>query len=227
MKALEKCMENPKLLGETINKSKTKLRMYITYCQNKPYSEHIVNTNSEFFEEIRIKLKQHLAVSLAIFYMGIPKINNIIWIIQQLGDMLIKPVQRMMKYEMLLKEILKHTKKLGDGHNEEIKEFEYALEIMKEIPESANQMMDASRVKNLPLSLSSQGKLLLNDTLLCMSYGGLTRSASRPKSMRVFLFEQSMIFADINRLSAFNTNSYSYKTHLQVIPLFLLNFWIT
>ncbi len=123
----------------------------------------------------------------------------------------------MMKYEMLLKEILKYTKKLGDGHKDEIMEFENALEIMKGIPESAGQMMDASRVKNLPVSLSSQGKLLLNDTMMCMSYGGLTRSASRPKRMKVFLFEQSMIFADIDRMSAFNTNSYSYNTHLYVI----------
>jgi hypothetical protein len=121
-----------------------------------------------------------------------------------------------MKYKMILREILKYTKKLGDEHNEEITKFENALEIMKEIPESANQMMDASRVKNLPVTLSAQGKLLLNDTLLCMSYGGLTRSAARPKRMRVFLFEQSMIFADINRMSSFNTNSYSYNTHLQV-----------
>ncbi len=68
MKALEKCTENPKLLAEIINKSETKLRMYINYCQNKPYAEHIVNTNSKFFEEIRIKLKQNLGVS--------PTINN-------------------------------------------------------------------------------------------------------------------------------------------------------
>jgi hypothetical protein len=73
MKALEKCTKNPKLLGEVVNKSKTKLRMYINYCQNKPYSEHIVNTNSEFFEKIRIKLKQNLGVSLVIIYNKISK----------------------------------------------------------------------------------------------------------------------------------------------------------
>lgn len=47
----------------------------------------------------------------------------------QLCDLLIKPVQRIMKYELLIKDILKHTKRAG--LIEEAEELERALNIMR------------------------------------------------------------------------------------------------
>lgn len=44
-------------------------------------------------------------------------------------DLLIKPVQRIMKYELILKDIYKHTKRAGI--TEEIGPLEEALRIMK------------------------------------------------------------------------------------------------
>lgn len=47
----------------------------------------------------------------------------------QLCDLLIKPVQRIMKYELLIKDILKHTKRAGLV--EEGEELQRALNIMR------------------------------------------------------------------------------------------------
>lgn len=127
---------------------------------------------------------------------------------------------------MLLKDILKFTEQAGESYKEDAVELKKALVIMKEIPESANQMMDAARIKNFEGSITAQGKLLLNDTLLCQNYSaGNRNSLSRPKKMRVFLFHQVVIFADISRLSTFNTNSYIYKAHIQVFLLLKNYFW--
>lgn len=57
-----------------------RLYMYVKYCENKPKSEFIVAEYIEFFEEIRAKLGHRL----------------------MLPDLLIKPVQRIMKYKLLL-----------------------------------------------------------------------------------------------------------------------------
>lgn len=38
--------------------------MYVIYCQNKPVSEHIVAEHFGYFEEIRLKLKHKLVVSV-------------------------------------------------------------------------------------------------------------------------------------------------------------------
>ncbi|XP_013917882.1 PREDICTED: triple functional domain protein-like [Thamnophis sirtalis] len=67
-----------------------RLHMYIVYCQNKPKSEHIV---SEYIDTFFEDLKQRLGHRL------------------QLTDLLIKPVQRIMKYQLLLKDFLKYSKK--------------------------------------------------------------------------------------------------------------------
>lgn len=56
--------------------------MYVKYCENKPKSEYIVSEFLDtYFEEIRQKLGHRLT----------------------LPDLLIKPVQRIMRYQLLLK----------------------------------------------------------------------------------------------------------------------------
>uniref|UniRef100_A0ACB8ENG6 Uncharacterized protein n=1 Tax=Sphaerodactylus townsendi TaxID=933632 RepID=A0ACB8ENG6_9SAUR len=82
LKQLEKCLEDPDLLAELFIKHERRLHMYVVYCQNKPKSEHIV---SEFIDTYFEELKQELGHRL------------------QLNDLLIKPVQRIMKYQLLLK----------------------------------------------------------------------------------------------------------------------------
>ncbi|CAG12928.1 unnamed protein product [Tetraodon nigroviridis] len=89
---LEKCLENPDRLAPLFIKQERRLHMYIVYCQNKPKSEHIV---SEYIDTYFEDLKQRLGHRL------------------QITDLLIKPVQRIMKYQLLLKDLLKMSKKAG------------------------------------------------------------------------------------------------------------------
>ena len=59
-----------------------RLYMYVKYCENKPKSEYIVSEFLDtYFEEVRQKLGHRLT----------------------LPDLLIKPVQRIMRYQLLLK----------------------------------------------------------------------------------------------------------------------------
>lgn len=112
LKSLYTCIENPSELAPVVKKSERKLHMYVVYCQNKPVSEHIVTEHVGYFDEIRQKLKHKLLVS----FRKLDSIrrqlhlNEFSW---QLCDLLIKPVQRIMKYELLIKDILKHTKRAG------------------------------------------------------------------------------------------------------------------
>jgi triple functional domain protein len=59
--------------------------------------------------------------------------------------MLIKPIQRIMKYELLLKDILKYTQKAGI--DEEIPGLQEAIHIMRVVPKAANDMMDVGRLQ--------------------------------------------------------------------------------
>lgn len=124
-------MEHPGEIGLLFKRHERKLHMYVVYCKNKPVSEYIVSEYIEtYFEELRIKLGQKL----------------------QICDLLIKPVQRIMKYQLLLRDILKYTERAG--LEDEINSLRGALEIMTVVPKAANDMMDVGRLQGFDVSVS-------------------------------------------------------------------------
>uniref|UniRef100_A0A3B3C2V3 DH domain-containing protein n=1 Tax=Oryzias melastigma TaxID=30732 RepID=A0A3B3C2V3_ORYME len=119
---LEKCLEDPDRLGPLFLKQERKLNMYITYCQNKSKSEHIVSEYMDtYFEDLRQRLGQRL----------------------QITELLLKPVQRILKYQLLLKDLLKHSKKAGL----ESVDLERAVKVMCIVPKRCNDMMNIGRLQ--------------------------------------------------------------------------------
>nr|XP_023011436.1 triple functional domain protein isoform X5 [Maylandia zebra] len=187
---LEKCLEDPDRLGPLFVKQERRLHMYIVYCQNKPKSEHIV---SEYIDTYFEDLKQRLGHRL------------------QLTDLLIKPVQRIMKYQLLLKDLLKISKKAGVDATE----LEKAVEVMCVVPKRCNDMMNVGRLQGFDGKIVAQGRLLLQDTFMVSDQdGGLL---SRMKERRVFLFEQIVIFSEpLDKKKGFSTPGYLFKNSIKV-----------
>lgn len=67
-----------------------------------------------------------------------------------LGDLLIKPVQRIMKYQLLLRDIFKYTERAR--LQAEVESLRTALKIMQVVPKAANDMMDVGRLKGFDVS---------------------------------------------------------------------------
>ncbi|KAF8773667.1 Triple functional domain protein like [Argiope bruennichi] len=85
---LQSTLENPRSIGLLFRRSERKLHMYIVYCQNKPKSEELVaQFFNSYFEEVRRKYNLE----------------------RQLHELLTRPVQRILEYKLLLKDILKYT----------------------------------------------------------------------------------------------------------------------
>ncbi|EDL08894.1 mCG120315 [Mus musculus] len=149
-----------------------RLHMYIVYCQNKPKSEHIV---SEYIDTFFEDLKQRLGHRL------------------QLTDLLIKPVQRIMKYQLLLKK---------------------AVEVMCIVPKRCNDMMNVGRLQGFDGKIVAQGKLLLQDTFLVTDQdAGLL---PRCKERRVFLFEQIVIFSEpLDKKKGFSMPGFLFKNSIK------------
>ncbi|XP_055104153.1 rho guanine nucleotide exchange factor 25 isoform X3 [Symphalangus syndactylus] len=110
----------------------------------------------------------------------------------QLNDLLIKPVQRIMKYQLLLKDFLKYYNRAGM----DTAELEQAVEVMCFVPKRCNDMMTLGRLRGFEGKLTAQGKLLGQDTFWVTEpeAGGLL--SSRGRERRVFLFEQIIIFSE-------------------------------
>ncbi|XP_067467548.1 triple functional domain protein isoform X1 [Thunnus thynnus] len=187
---LEKCLEDPDRLGPLFLKQERRLNMYVVYCQNKPKSEHIVSEYIDtYFEDLKQRLNHRL----------------------QITDLLIKPVQRIMKYQLLLKDFLKHSKKAGL----ESMELEKAVEVMCIVPKRCNDMMNVGRLQGFDGKIVAQGRLLLQDTfMVCDPEGSML---GRMKERRVFLFEQLLIFSEpLDKKKGFSLPGFLYKNSIKI-----------
>ncbi|XP_037045477.1 rho guanine nucleotide exchange factor 25-like [Bradysia coprophila] len=197
LELLKRCIQCPTDLGPVIQKCKPKFRMYVIYCQNKPVSEHIVAEHFRYFDAVRLKLKLKLVINA----------------------LLIKPVQRIMQYELLLRSYLKYTERAGLV--DEIPVIQEAINVIKDVPSEANDMMVVGRLQNFEDEITAQGKLLFHGLLLCVQVDSnkdtYDRTMDNLKEVQVFLFEKIIIFSDIvGKKTQFTDPVYIYKAHLQV-----------
>ncbi|KAG9351360.1 hypothetical protein JZ751_022608, partial [Albula glossodonta] len=113
---LEGCLETPEKVGACFLERKENFQVYERYCQNKPRSESLWRQCSDcaFFQECQKKLEHKLG----------------------LDSYLLKPVQRLTKYQLLLKELLKYS--VGC---ERVSELQGALAAMLDLLKSVNDSM--------------------------------------------------------------------------------------
>uniref|UniRef100_A0A3P8TG06 Kalirin RhoGEF kinase a n=1 Tax=Amphiprion percula TaxID=161767 RepID=A0A3P8TG06_AMPPE len=184
---LEKCLEDHEHLPELFIKHERRLHMYVVYCQNKPKSEFIVAEYDSYFDGIQQDIQSRLTIS----------------------DFLIKPIQRITKYQLLLKDFLKYSSKAGM----DCEQIEKAVDLMSQVPKLCNDMMNLGRLQGYEGKLTSQGKLLQQETFFVTEQdaGVLSRSKER----RVFLFEQIVIFSELLRKGS-STPGYQFKKSIKV-----------
>uniref|UniRef100_A0A8C8SSQ3 Kalirin RhoGEF kinase n=1 Tax=Pelusios castaneus TaxID=367368 RepID=A0A8C8SSQ3_9SAUR len=188
---LEKCLQEHDHLAELFIKHERRLHMYVVYCQNKPRSEYVVAEYDAYFEEVQQEINQRLTLS----------------------DFLIKPIQRITKYQLLLKDFLRYSEKAGL----ECSDIEKAVELMCLVPKRCNDMMNLGRLQGFEGKLTAQGKLLQQDTFYVTEDSGVQ---SRPKERRVFLFEQIVIFSELLRKGS-QTPGYMFKRSIKMNYLIL------
>uniref|UniRef100_A0A3B4EFP3 MCF.2 cell line derived transforming sequence-like 2 n=1 Tax=Pygocentrus nattereri TaxID=42514 RepID=A0A3B4EFP3_PYGNA len=136
LKELENCVEKPELVGTCFLKRKEELQIYEKYCQNKPRSEALWRQcgDSMFFQECQKQLDHKLS----------------------LDAYLLKPVQRITKYQLMLKEMLKCSK-----NSEGTAELEEALATVLDIIKSVNDSMHQIAITGFEGNLNDLGKLLM------------------------------------------------------------------
>ncbi|XP_042899532.1 kalirin isoform X2 [Parasteatoda tepidariorum] len=190
---LQSTLENPRGIGPLFKKSERKLHMYILYCQNKPRSEEIVaQFLNSYFEEVRRKCN----------------------IEHQIHDLLARPVQRILEYKLLLKDILKYTQ-MADVE-EEIQQLEKAVHTIHLIYKSSNDTLNLNRLQGYQVNFAHQGQLLFQGQLKVGEH------ANKLKDRQVFLFEQIILFSEI--VAPKNQHSspvYVYKNSLHMDKLLL------
>lgn len=160
--------------------------MYVKYCENKPRSEALLATPAG----------SHFDVSSVVHLCHVMS-HDLLWcqgLQLQLGQkenissLLIRPVQRITKYQLLLGQLLRYAEKYGLPSVQ----VEKAVELMTEVPKRANDMMKLSSIQDYPGNINANGSLLMCDdfTLFEKTHrNGVTR--------RVFLLEGKMVITKL------------------------------
>ncbi|NWW75150.1 MCF2L factor, partial [Climacteris rufus] len=197
---IENCIENPELLARCFLKRKEDLQIYEKYCQNKPRSEALWRQcgDSIFFQECQRKLDHKLS----------------------LDAYLLKPVQRITKYQLLLKEMLKCSK-----NSEGTAELEEALATMLDIIKSVNDSMHQIAITGYEGDVSELGKLLMQGSFNVWTDHkkghNKVKDLARFKPMQrhLFLYTKMLLFCkkrEENTDGHEKTASYSFKNSLKM-----------
>jgi hypothetical protein len=124
------------------------------------------------------------------------KLADILNPIYELPSMLIKPVQRICKYPLLLQELLKSTDKEWPYYHETQTSVEAIKRVTEKVNETQRQHENIQAVQELKkrlddwkqLTIDGYGNLLLQDKL------SITTTDNNERDLHVFCFEQVLLF---------------------------------
>uniref|UniRef100_A0A8C7TFZ4 MCF.2 cell line derived transforming sequence like n=1 Tax=Oncorhynchus mykiss TaxID=8022 RepID=A0A8C7TFZ4_ONCMY len=176
------------------------LQIYEKYCQNKPRSESLWRQCSDcsFFQECQKKLEHKLG----------------------LDSYLLKPVQRITKYQLLLKELLKYSK--GCEGSEDLQE---ALTSILGILKAVNDSMHLIAITGYDGNMGDLGRLLMQGSFSVWTEHkkghAKVKDLARFKPMQrhLFLHEKALLFCkrrEENGEGYEKAPSYSFKQSLNM-----------
>ncbi|XP_024139656.1 proto-oncogene DBL isoform X1 [Oryzias melastigma] len=197
---LEGCLEAPERVGACFLQRKESFQMYECYCQNKPRSESLWRQFSDcsFFQECQKKLEHKLG----------------------LDSYLLKPIQRLTKYQLLIKELLKYS-----SDCEGTSELQGALTAMLDLLKSVNDSMHQISITGYEGDICELGRVLMQGSFsVWISHKrGPTRMKElarfKPMQRHLFLYERALLLCkrrEEHGDGVDKTPSYSFKHCLKM-----------
>ncbi|XP_022103679.1 uncharacterized protein LOC110986244 isoform X2 [Acanthaster planci] len=186
---LEECENDANSIGRAFIKWQSSfIELHVKYCKNKPKADAVLTSAAKAF---------------FLQYGGGTGPGEL-----GLGDYLIKPVQRITKYQLLLKEIIKYTSRA----KEDCQELELALNGMIEVPKRANDLMYLNLIEGFQRDVTELGKLYRQDCFSAWS----GKPKGRGKERHLFLFKDILLFTKPKKEVKGDVVGYIYKSHLMV-----------
>ncbi|XP_046810056.1 uncharacterized protein LOC111688911 [Lucilia cuprina] len=193
LKDLENCISTTELVALCfVQRRDTFYRLYSFYCQNIPRSDRLRETLVDthlFLQECQKRLGHKLP----------------------LAAYLLKPVQRITKYQLLLKDLLRFS-----DSGSCTKELQKALDCMLIVLKCVNDSMHQVAITGFPTDLSQQGELLLQDSFQVWSESKKDlRLRIKPQQRHIFLYQKSMLFCKQTSKPGHNKSTYQFKHYLK------------
>ncbi|EDV26943.1 uncharacterized protein TRIADDRAFT_54394 [Trichoplax adhaerens] len=185
---LTACIDSPENVGNCFISHAEHFEMYVDYCRNKSRSNTVVMEYGQtFFDDVQ--QRSCCDVSLSSY--------------------LIKPVQRMTKYQLLLKDLMDCV----DSGKEEIKA---SVEVMLSVPRRANDAMHAGLLTGVDSDIEGLGKVIMQDECLLMDSKSIRR---KEKERHLFLFEKALVLSKQVKDGDGNVKNYIFKSRIMVADI--------
>ncbi|XP_077072914.1 guanine nucleotide exchange factor DBS isoform X5 [Siphateles boraxobius] len=203
LKELETYTDCPELVGRCFLDWMRELQIYEKYCHNKPRSESLWRQCSDcaFFQECQKKLEHKLG----------------------LDSYLLKPVQRITKYQLLLKEMIKYSK----GREGSV-ELQAALSSILGILKAVNDSMHLIAITGYEGNLGDLGRLLMQGSFSVWAEHKrghvkvIELARFKPMQRHLFLHEKALLFCKRREESGEGYEkapSYSFKQELSMAAI--------
>ncbi|XP_063044691.1 puratrophin-1 isoform X2 [Engraulis encrasicolus] len=179
LKELESCCNHPLRVSHCFLRHQDQFGLYALYSKNKPKSDALLASHgNSFFRHKQLELGDKM----------------------DLASYLLKPIQRMSKYALLLKDLIKEV---SEAQEQELGYLRAAAEMVKFQLRHGNDLLAMDAIRDCDVNLKEQGQLVRQDEFTIW-YG-------RKKCQRhVFLFEDLVLFSKPKRIEG-GLDVYIYK----------------
>ncbi|XP_041314514.1 puratrophin-1 isoform X1 [Pyrgilauda ruficollis] len=179
LRELESCCNHPLRVSHCFLRHKDQFGMYALYSKNKPKSDSLLASHGNtFFKFKQVQLGDKM----------------------DLASYLLKPIQRMSKYALLLKDLIKEC---SEAQEQELVYLRAAEEMVKFQLRHGNDLLAMDAIRDCDVNLKEQGQLVRQDEF--------TIWLGRRKCQRhVFLFEDLILFSKPKRIEG-GFDVYIYK----------------
>ncbi|XP_056254433.1 uncharacterized protein KIAA1755-like isoform X2 [Seriola aureovittata] len=176
---LESCVNEPFRVGRCFLRHRESFALYALYSKNKPQSDALlINHGQAFFKQKQLRLGDKM----------------------DLWSYLLKPVQRISKYSLLLQDMMREC---GLGQTREMAEVKAALEVIHFQLRHGNNLLAMDAIHNCDVNLKEQGQLIRQDEFVV--------TFRKKKCFRhIFLFQELLLFSKTRKTDVGN-DTYIYK----------------
>uniref|UniRef100_A0A8C8DJI4 Pleckstrin homology and RhoGEF domain containing G4B n=1 Tax=Oryzias sinensis TaxID=183150 RepID=A0A8C8DJI4_9TELE len=178
-KELEASAHSPLSISSCFLRHEDQFGMYALYSKNKPQSDALLSSHgNEFFKNKQLELGDKM----------------------DLASYLLKPIQRMSKYALLLKDLIKEC---SQTQEQELSDLRTAEEMVKFQLRHGNDLLAMDAIRGCDVNLKEQGQLRCQDEFIVW--------CGRRKYLRhVFLFEDLILFSKTKKIEG-GYDIYIYK----------------
>ncbi|XP_021942907.1 obscurin isoform X3 [Zootermopsis nevadensis] len=162
----------PRMLGRTFLRLERDFDKHVAYCRDEPLAQEFLQGNDavrDYFEEHSQQLGDD----------------------KSLSEHLKLPIQRINDYQLLLKELVKYSSRLG----EDTSDLQKALELMLGVPHRANDIKFISSIEGYHGNIHKLGRLLRHDWFTVSDRDG------KCKERYLFLFKARILICKVRRIS--------------------------